>query len=58
MSDKTYIDKVKCPEGHKFSLSRRIGTAGKKVRTYCAFCKRAHQIVAGLLPKPKGEQHG
>jgi hypothetical protein len=56
MSAKTYTDKVKCPEGHLFNLARRVGTAGKKVRTYCIFCKRAHQIIAGPVPAPKGSK--
>jgi hypothetical protein len=50
MSDKTYTDKVKCPKGHTFDLRRRIGTANRRVRTYCYKCDQAYKIKAGPLP--------
>lgn len=54
MSAKTYVDKVKCPAGHRFSVTtRRIGTAGRTVRTYCQLCRKAYQIKAGSVPAPK-----
>lgn len=48
---KTYRDRVKCPEGHKFVKNRRIATEGRAVRTYCVQCRRAYQIKAGPAPK-------
>lgn len=53
---KTYTDKVKCPEGHKFWLTRRIGTAGKIVGTYCQQCRRSYRIKAGTVPIKKESQ--
>ena len=47
---KTYVDKVKCPLGHKFSMDRRITTAGRKVRTYCRLCQKPYALVAGPAP--------
>lgn len=46
-SQKTYLDTVRCPAGHKFKIARRMGTAGKIVRTYCWHCDKAYQIKAG-----------
>jgi len=54
---KTYVDHTKCPEGHKFWLIRRLGTAGKKVRTYCRRCERAYQIVAGQPKENSNADH-
>lgn len=51
MAAKTYHDKAKCPKGHKFVVPRRIGTAGKTVRTYCRVCDCAYQIKAGQAPE-------
>ena len=49
---KTYLDRVKCPVGHKSRVLRRVGSAGRVVQTYCVFCKKAHQIKAGPVPAP------
>lgn len=51
---KTYMDKAKCPKGHTFRILRRVTTAGRKVATYCRFCKCMHQIKAGPAPKQEG----
>lgn len=51
MTAKSYTDKVKCTEGHQFLLTRRVGTAGKTVQTYCRRCERSYLIKAGPLPK-------
>ena len=53
MSAKTYTDRVKCPQGHKFSKLRRVGSAGRKVSSCCRLCSRAYQLKAGPLPKEK-----
>jgi hypothetical protein len=50
MSDKTYRDVSKCPAKHRIVTIRRVGTAGRVVRTYCMTCRRAYQIKAGPLP--------
>lgn len=42
-----YTDKVKCPQGHKFTLIRRESSAGKKVATYCQQCKKSYLLMAG-----------
>ncbi|WP_314439460.1 hypothetical protein [Massilia timonae] len=54
MIAKTYDDKAKCPQGHRFHILRRIGTAGKVVGTYCPMCKKSHRIKAGQPRMPKG----
>jgi uncharacterized protein YbaR (Trm112 family) len=57
---KTYIDIVKCPQGHKITiLARRVSTAGRTVQTYCGTCRRAYPLKAGPLPKTgfEGLQH-
>lgn len=46
---KTYMDHAQCPVGHNFSMSRRIGTAGRVVRTYCRECRRHFYIKAGEM---------
>jgi hypothetical protein len=51
---KTYNDRVKCPKGHSFLVSRRLGTAGKKVRTFCRMCHCSYQIEAGPVPVKQG----
>lgn len=56
MSTKTYRDRVKCPAAHTFVVPRRVGTAGKTVRTYCRLCGRAYQIKAGPVPAEKGSK--
>lgn len=55
---KTYCDVAKCPAGHRFVIARRVGTAGKKVRTYCRQCERAYQIKAGPVPSQKSPDAG
>lgn len=50
---KTYLDESKCPVNHKIFTSRRVGTAGRVVRTYCLYCRKAYQIKAGPLPASK-----
>lgn len=56
---KTYIDVVKCPQGHKITiLARRVSTAGRTVQTYCGTCGRAYPIKAGPLPKLIESIHG
>lgn len=47
---KTYRDISKCPAKHRIVTIRRVGTAGRVVRTYCMSCQRAYQIKAGPLP--------
>lgn len=54
MIAKTYDDKAKCPQGHRFHILRRIGTAGKMVGTYCPMCKKSHRIRAGQPRNQKG----
>lgn len=55
MIAKTYVDKVRCPIGHRITVTtRRIGTAGKTVRTYCPMCRCGYQLKAGPVPAPKG----
>ena len=46
---KTYIDKATCPDGHRFSIRRQIKSAGWKVTTQCAVCKRQFSSVAGPI---------
>ncbi len=53
MSAKTYTERVKCPQRHSFAQTRRLTTAGRTVRTYCPFCRKAYQIKAGPVPAPK-----
>lgn len=55
MSAKTYDDKWKCPKGHSNTTMRRIGTAGKKVASFCCRigCLKRYTVVAGPLPKEK-----
>lgn len=43
----TYVDKATCPEGHRFSIRRKISTAGAKVSTMCPACGRAYAMRAG-----------
>lgn len=43
----TYIDKTECPKGHRFSVRRKITSAGRKVVTQCPACNREYPIVAG-----------
>lgn len=47
---KTYIDKAKCPKGHKFNLTRRVSTAGRVAATFCQTCSRMYQLKAGPAP--------
>jgi hypothetical protein len=51
---KTYSERAKCPKGHSFAQTRRLATAGRTVRTYCPFCRKAYQITAGPIPAKKG----
>lgn len=46
----TYLDKVQCPNGHRYSLRRKAASAGKTIRQACAICKRTFNTVAGPLP--------
>lgn len=57
MTAKTYRDRAACPKGHKFVVPRRVGTAGKTVRTYCRMCERAYQIKAGPAPAQTEESN-
>jgi hypothetical protein len=50
MTAKTYRDVGKCPAKHRIVTIRRVGTAGRAVRTYCTLCGRAYQLKAGPLP--------
>lgn len=51
---KTFTERVKCPQGHRFTQTRRLTTAGRTVRTYCQTCGKAYQIKAGPIPAKKG----
>jgi cytochrome c556 len=53
MSEKTYRDTAKCPNGHTFVVPRRIATAGKTVGTCCRMCHQSYKIKAGPVPAPK-----
>jgi hypothetical protein len=50
---KTYRDRTKCPQGHRFTIVRRSTTAGRLVGTFCQACDRMYQIKAGPVPKAK-----
>jgi hypothetical protein len=51
---KTFNERVKCPQGHRFEQTRRLTTAGRTVLTYCPMCRKAYQIKAGPIPAKKG----
>lgn len=47
----TYIDKMKCPNGHVYNLRRRATSAGKVIRSRCPVCHKVFDQVASPLPK-------
>lgn len=49
-NQKTYRDKAKCPQGHKFVANRRTYSMGKTVATYCRQCARTWMLLAGPVP--------
>lgn len=51
LSVSTYLDKIQCPEGHRYSVRRKATTAGKKVRQTCAACGKQFYCIAGPLPE-------
>lgn len=47
----TYIDKLRCPNGHAYNLRRRATSAGKVIRSRCPICHKVFDQVASPLPK-------
>lgn len=47
----TYSDPVVCPNGHKFTIRRRIKSAGRVIDTECIICNKSFLVVAGPTPE-------
>lgn len=46
----TYTDKAECPAGHRFTVRRRVESAGYVVQTNCRTCERSYELMAGPVP--------
>jgi hypothetical protein len=46
---KTYDERVTCPEGHQFTVTRQSRSEGRKVRTICPQCKKVFKVLAGKM---------
>lgn len=46
----TYTDKAECPAGHRFTVRRRVESAGYVVQTNCRACERSYELMAGPVP--------
>lgn len=58
----SYEDTAECPEGHVFTIWRRISTEGRIVKTVCPECKARFDSGAGPVPEarkrtPMRERH-
>lgn len=51
-----YQDTTRCPEGHIFTITRKMSSPGKVLTTFCPECGYSHRIKAnyplGMEPPP------